>query len=211
MQRLEDRFPQLWAFLERMGVIVIASLLFWLFSGLLVTLPAALAGLFAAVATLVRPGFGDTAVRFWRGFRRSLWPATALGILNLVVGLSVYLGFRIFWAMGSPAGKAAAFIYGSLAAVVAMANVFAWPLLTWYPQPLLPLLKRSLLLAAAHPLHALGALGAAFLAVLLFLLLPGPLLGLLPATGPGLVAAIISLIAWKAMKRYAGSDDEELE
>ncbi len=209
--RLDERFPQLWAFLDRLGIAVIGSLLFWLFSGLIITAPAALAALFAAVAPLVRPASGDTAGRFWRGFRRSLLSGTLLGLLTLLIGLSVYLGVRLSWALGTPFGKAAALLYGSLGATAAMVSAFAWPLLAWYPQPLAKLLKRAFLLTAAHPLHALSGLGGALLMVWLFLWLPGPLLGLLPATGPGLAAALIGYATWKAMKRYVGPDDDPAE
>jgi hypothetical protein len=62
----EERFPRLWAVGERVSVLVIGGLLFYLFSALVITLPAALVGLFAAVALLVRPGVpGDTIIRFW--------------------------------------------------------------------------------------------------------------------------------------------------
>lgn len=191
-----------------MSVLVIASLLFWLFSGLVITIPAALAGAFAAVSGLVRPSPGDTMFRFWHGFRRCFLPATLLGVLDLVVFASAYLGVRLFWEMGSPVSKAVAVIYGSLAMLAVMVNVFVWPLLVWYPQPFTSLIRRAFFLAGAHPFQTLGALAAALLALWLLTLLPGPLLGFLPALGPGLAVTMISYVAWHTMKRYAPPDDE---
>lgn len=209
MNTWEERFPRLWAVGERVSVLVVGGLLFYLFSALVITLPAALVGLFAAVALLVRPGVpGDTIIRFWKGFRRSFGRALFLGLIDLVLCTILWVDFRFFWAMGLPAARVGAFIFASLGLVLAMANVYAWPLLAWYPQPLGKLLRRSLLLAAVHPFFALGALACCLVGWILLWLLPGLFKGLLVLLGPAGGALIFGLFAWQAMKRYAGPDDE---
>jgi len=113
--------------------------------------------------------------------------------------------------MGTTVGRVIALVFGSLAAVAAMVNVFLWPLLAWYPQPLGPLIRRAFLLSAAHPLLTLGALSSAVALNFLLLSLPSPLFGLMPILAPGLTALLISMAAWHAMKRYTGPDDEFAE
>jgi uncharacterized membrane protein YesL len=208
---IEDRFPRLWAGADRISLIVLGGLLFWLFSILVVTLPAALAALFAAVAPLFAPASGELFGRFWRAFRRSLVPALLLGLLDLVVGGVIYLDIQILWGVGALWAQAAAFGLGSLGALALMVNLFAWPLLAWFPQPLPKLLKRSFFLAAAHPFWALGGIVSGAVSVLLLLLLPGWLLALVPLVGPGLFATTAGFCAWQVMKRYARPEDEIAE
>jgi uncharacterized membrane protein YesL len=206
-----ERFPRLWAALEWISVPVIGSMLFWLFSALIITVPAALVGLYAVMAALIRPVSGDLIGRFWRGFLRTFGRALLLGLLDGLVILILITDIRFFWSPGTPVGKVAAYLLGSLGAVVALANVYLWPLLAWYPQPMSKLLKRSFLLAAAHPFHALGGLAAGLTALVLLSLLPGVLKSTVVMLGPGLFVLMTGWAAWQAMKRYAGPADEFAE
>lgn len=192
-------------------MLVIGSLVFWLFSALLITLPAAFVGLVASVSTFVRPVSGETLGRFWNGFRRSFGRALLLGLLNLVLGVILYVDILFFWSRDTLIGQVIAFAFGALALLLLLVNVYAWPLLTWFPQPLGKLLKRSALLTAAHPIAPIGAVLGSVLALLVLAMLPPPFNGLLMIVGPGLVATLMGLSAWSTMKRYAGPDDEFAE
>ncbi|MFZ5822866.1 MAG: YesL family protein [Bacillota bacterium] len=205
--KFAERNPRLWAALEKISSLVLGSLAFWLLLIPVVTAPAALAGLFATVGPLVRGGDDDWLRLFWGGFRRTFGRALLLGLINLAVAALLWLDIRFFWALGHPAAKVAALLLGSVAVLALLVNLYAWPLLVWYPQPLGSLLKRSLLLAAAHPFPAVGGWVGAALILFLLTLLPGQLLALLPLFGPGLVATILSLAAWQVMRRYAGEED----
>lgn len=211
MNPIEERFPRLWGAADRLAVIGLGGLLFWLFSALLITAPAALAALFSVVALVFTPATGDIFSRFWRAFKRSLVPALLLALLDLLVGGVLYLDVAILWSLGSLLAKAAALALGSVAAVAAMVNLYAWPLLAWFPQPLGKLLRRSFLLAAAHPFWALGGLIGGTLSLLLLALLPGWLLALFPLLGPGVFATVAGFCAWQVMKRYIGPEDEVSE
>ena len=204
-----ERFPRLWAFLESVSVLVLGGLLFWLFSAAVVTMPAAIAALYAAVGGLFRPMGGTPFGRFWTAFRRTFGTALLLGVLDLVLGLILYVDIRVFWSMGSTLTRGLAMLMGSVALLALMVNLFAWPLLAFYPQRIGKLLKRSFLLAAAHPFLALGGVVAPLVLLLLMFLLPPRVLGLAPVLGPGLLAVTAGAIAWQAMKRYAGPDDDE--
>lgn len=211
MSPWEERFPRLWAVGEWLAVLIVGGLLFYLFSALIVTIPAAVVGLYAAVAALIRPVEGESVGRFWRGFRRTFGRALLLGLLNLAAGAILWFDFRFFWAMGGTLPRVAAMVFASLGFVLVMANVYAWPLLAWYPQPLGKLLRRAGLLAAAHPFHALGAIVSSAGALVALSFLPGALKAFLVMLGPGLVVLITGYFAWLAMKRYAGPEDEFAE
>ncbi|HYF91941.1 MAG TPA: YesL family protein [Symbiobacteriaceae bacterium] len=211
MNPWEDRFPRLWAFGEKVSVLVIGGLLFFLFAAPVITIPAALVGLVSAAGALIRPVPGETVGRFWRGFKRSFGRALLLGLIDLVVGGVLWFDFQFFMAMGSPLTRVAAYLFASLGFVAAMANVYAWPLLAWFPQPLGPLLKRSLMLAAAHPLQAMLGLACVLAVGLLYMVLPGPVKSLAVLLGPGLIALSLGAAAWLAMKRYARPDEEFAE
>jgi len=235
LNRIEERFPRLWAVLERLSVIVFSSLLFWVFclpvaliglldflvdsawitvpAGILAVLlcvPQALVGLFYGTVGLVRPAQGETLGRFWRGFRRTYLTAAGLGALNLVVAGILFVDIRFFWVLGTWWSQVIASVFGSLAVVQILANIYAWPLLAWYPQPLMQLVRRAVLLTAAHPILGLSAVLSVFVFIVSFLFaVPSGLMGLLPAIGPGMISVLISLYAWRAMKRYA--EEEVLE
>lgn len=207
LNRFEERNPRLWAFLEQISLLVISSLAALLFSLPIITAPAALAGLFGSAGGLLRPSGPEGLVRFWRTFRRSLVPATLLGLIDLAVGLLLWFDIRFFLSIGGLLGLTLAALSAFIALFVLLMNVYLWPLLAWYPQPLGKLLRRSFLLAAAHPLWALaGVLGALAVLVLLWSL-PGPVKGLTLAIGPAGAALAVAAAAWRAMERYAGPDD----
>lgn len=207
MGRFAERNPQLWAFLEQVSALVLGSLAFWLFLLPVVTAPAALTGLFAVVSPLVRGGDDDIFRRFWGAFRLTFGRALLVGALDLILALVIWVDIRFFWALGHPAAKVAAFFLGSIAILALLINLYVWPLLAWYPQPLGALLKRAFFLAAAHPFAAVGGWLGAGLAIFLLTLLPGQLLALLPLLGPGLAVAILALAAWRSMRRYARAED----
>jgi uncharacterized membrane protein YesL len=204
-----ERFPRLWAFLESVSVLVLGGLLFWLFTIAGVTMPAALVGLYAAVGAMFRPMGGTPFTRFWTAFRRTFGTALLLGLLDLVLGVILYVDIRVFWSMGSLLTRGLALLMGSVALMALMVNLFAWPLLAFYPQRLGKLLKRAFLLSAAHPFLALGGVVAPLVLLLLMLMLPPRLLGLAVILGPGLLATAAGAIAWQAMKRYADPEEDD--
>jgi uncharacterized membrane protein YesL len=165
-------------------------------------MPAAVAATYAAVGGLIRPSEGEIFTRLWAAFRRSFWTATLLGLVTALVGWIFWLEVQFFWQMASPMGKFLTGIALIKLTLLAMVNLYAWPLLAWYPQPLGSLLRRSFLLTGAHPFWALGGLLSIILWALMFQILPGLVKGLILLIGPGGVALTTGLAAWQAMKRY---------
>lgn len=205
-----ERFPKLWALLEQMATVLYGTLLFWLTCPLIITLPGGIAGLYGVMGPLIRsqPGDAESLRPFWATFRQSALTGLLLFLLDLLLALVLWVDIRFFWSTGALWGKALTVLAWAIGLVALMVNIFAWPLLAWYPQRLGPLLRRAFLLAGAHPLLALGGVAALVLVPLLATLLPGPLLALIPLLGPGLLVGLLGWIAWRAMRRYEVEQDE---
>lgn len=208
--RWAERFPKLWALLEQMATLLFGSFLFWLTCPLILTLPGGITGLYAVLGPVIRSGKGDGEILrpFWTTFRQTGLTGLLLLLIDLVVGLILWVDIRFFWGAGTLWGQALALLAWAIALVAVMVNLFAWPLLAWYPQPLWSLLRRAFLLAGAHPLLALAGLAILVLFPVLVSILPGPLLALVPLLGPGLLFGLLGSVAWRAMRRYDLEQDE---
>jgi uncharacterized membrane protein YesL len=199
-----ERFPRLWAFLEQIAALLCSSFLFWLCVPLVITLPAGLVGLYAVLGPLIRTGRADGEILrpFWVAFRRAFLPSLALLLIDLVVGLILWVDLRFFSATGALWGLGLAALASLIGVLVLMINLFAWPLLAWYPQGLRKLLWRAFLLAGAHPLWGLSGVVVGLLFVSLPVFLPGPFLVVIPLLGPGLSVGLLGSIAWRVMRLY---------
>lgn len=205
-----ERFPKLWAILEQMATLLFGSLLFWLACPLIITLPGGIAGLFAVMGPLIRSGRADGEIirPFWATFRQTALTGLGLLLIDLLVALVIWVDIRFFWGVGALWGQALALLALAIGLVALMVNLFVWPLLAWYPQPLRSLLWRAFLLAGAHPLLALGGVATLVLLPMLLTMLPGPLLALIPLLGPGLLTGLLGSIAWRAMRRHEAEQEE---
>lgn len=207
----EERFPRLWPLLERLATLILATLLFLLFSLPVLTIPAALCGLYRALRSIATGArSGELMADFWGGVRQNLVQGTLGGVIGLLFCVSSWLWVLMLWQQSGLLLQLAGWLFVWLGLFGIMVNVYLWPLMAWYPQPALKALKRAALLAVAHPLRALG--GALlppmvlavpyFVGVGLNLLLPVYVL-----VGPALAVTVSAHFAWQAMKRYA--PDEE--
>lgn len=208
--RWAERFPTLWALLEQVATVLFGSFLFWLTCSLLVTLPAGIAGLYGVMGPLIRSNRADGAILrpFWEAFRQTALTGLLLFLIDLTLALLLWVDIRFFWGVGALWGQAMALLAWAVAVVALMVNIFAWPLLAWYPQSLGSLLRRAFLLAGAHPFRALAGVAALALFLLLAAHLPGQLLILVPLMWPGLMVGILGWIAWSGMRRYEVNREE---
>ena len=214
MWRFSEQHPVLWSYLERLSAVVWASLAFWIVLFPVVTAPAALTALFASVAPLVRGEREEWFVLYWQTLKRTFFTSLGLALLNLVVGLILWVDIAWLWWLGHPLAKAGAFLLGSVAILALLVNLYAWPLLAYSPQRLRPLLKRSFLLSGAHPLAALGGWLLGLAGIIALFLLPPFFRFLLPLAGPGLWVTAWSFGAWRAMSKYVDPEptlDEPLQ
>lgn len=206
----EDRFPRLWPVLERASVIVLGTLLFGLFSIPVITIPAALCGLYRAVRPLAAGSSGsELLVDFWSGVRENWLQGTLAGALAILLTTSAWLWVWLLWLQPGAATRAIGWLFVWAGFFGLMVNVYLFPLLAWYPQSAFQALKRAALLALAHPLWAI----AGVLAPLAVMVIPTLFLSLTVVVplfmlgGPALMAVCSAHFAWRAMKRYAPEDE----
>lgn len=206
MYKWSEEHPHFWAILEAVSAGVMGSMLFWV---AVILPPAALLGMLAAVGGVVRGRSSDAVGRFWRAIRQGFWTGLLLFLADLALGLIIYVDIRFLAATGGTMGTVLFYALIPVAAVVALVNLYAWPLLAWYPQRFGPLVKRAFFLMGGHPLWALGAAAGMAATVPLLLAIPNLGYGLVVALGPGLLGAIWALLVWQAMKRYAPPDETD--
>jgi uncharacterized membrane protein YesL len=192
------------------ALLLFGSLLFWLTCPLVITLPGGIAGLYAVLGPLIRSGKaeGEILRPFWATFRQTALTGLGLLVIDLLLALIVWADILFFRGVGALWGQGLALLIGAVGLVALMVNIFAWPLLAWYPQPLGRLLRRAFLLTGAHPLLALAGVAVLFMLPVLLAVLPSPLVAFVPALGPGLVFGLLGWIAWRAMSRYEAVEEE---
>jgi uncharacterized membrane protein YesL len=106
---------------------------------------------------------------------RRLWlKATAVGLLNLLLGSLIVVNLWIFGRMGTL--DVMAFVARSVTLFIGLAllltNLYIWPLMVVSDMPLRELIETSCKLMFAHPLRSLGVLIVTALPVIVSLLLP---------------------------------------
>jgi uncharacterized membrane protein YesL len=198
----EPKRPRWWAAFDPIWAVIVTSLLFWLVSLPVITLPIAWSGAMAAAGALFRPVAGDTVAVFWRTLKRTWGRSLALGLLDLVLGVIIYLDVRLLLGLGTGTGLVLGYIFLLIGLLVAMVNVFAWPLLAWFRKPLIQGLWLALQLVAVHPIQAIGALVAAGSFFYVVLIAPAFLQGLLLAVSPGVMALAVAGAVWKVLQLY---------
>lgn len=118
----------------------------------IVTIPAALCGLYAVVQQFYRKGYGDVSGTFFREFKQNFF--ARLGIF-VILALLPALG----WYLGSLCSVAVAYVLCALMAVISLVTI-AWllPQLTLLTLPPRQALKNALLLTAIETVRNLGLL-----------------------------------------------------
>lgn len=194
-----------------MSTLILATLLFLLFSLPILTIPMALCGLYRALRSIATGArTGELMADFWGGVRENWVHGSLGGLVGLLFASSAWLWVVMLWQQASVVAQLAGWLFVWLGLFGLMVNVFLWPLMAWYPQPALKALKRAALLAVAHPFRALlGALVPPVVLVVPFFV-GVPLNLLLPLyvlVGPSVVVCVSAYFAWQAMKRYAPDDE----
>lgn len=170
---------------------ILANLLWAIISIPLVTLPAATAGLFAVMSKRIRGQEGELIQTFFDTMRSHWRGASAIMLLNLLLGGIILLNLRIFALANAPdvmmfMSRSVTLFVGL---IVLLANLYAWPLLVMADLRLRELIILSFKLVFAYPLRSFIVFGAALLPLLISLLLPQGVFALVT------VSAIVWIIA----------------
>lgn len=188
---------------EKWATFVMANILWAILSIPLVTLPAATAGLFAYMSARARGRQPDFFPTFLGAMRRHWRKATAIALLDLLVGGLVALNMLIFPHMDI-ARDPVAFLARSVTVFVGLAlvmiNLYVWPLLVLLDTlTLRQIIESSASLVFAHPLWSLGLLIAVGLPVVISLFLPQ---GIFVVATASLCALLTCMGAWRVIRQH---------
>jgi uncharacterized membrane protein YesL len=169
-------------FWRRIGLMVVANLLWVLMSLLIVTWPAATAGLFALVRRVVTEELDDATLEtrigdFWDGFRAHWQRSTLMTLLDLA-GLGIIVVAFVFYGRSSV--EPLRWLIGPIALIMVAwltANLYVYPLLlhrrtssAWET------LREALLMVLAYPLTSLSLLVTSLVLAVPAVVLAGPVL-----------------------------------
>ena len=187
------------------GVItfILLNMLWLVCSLLIVTLPAATAALFAALAPWGRgQSPSQPLANFFVAMKQYGLKATALALLDLLAGGFISLNLLILRQMGVDSLMGLSALTATLAAAILLvvANVYAWPLLVVSDLSLRDLLSKSVRLGIMHPFWGLLIAVTAALPVLVSFFLPGFFLLTITFAAPALIT---QWGAYRVIRRYA--------
>lgn len=210
--RAREQRDELAASVESWATFIFSNLLWVLMSLLVVTLPAATAGLFAYLSGRARGVPSELLSTFFAAMRQLWRKATLLALFDLAGGALVALNMWIFTRMDT-ASDPLAFLSRSVTLFVALAlllaNLYAWPLLVLIgTMPIGRLLRTAFSLAFANPVWSFVVLALAALPIALGLLLPRAILVF------GAVSVCVWVInwgTWRVIRRYLPGDSELLK
>ena len=190
---------------DRIITVLLATLLWFVFALLIVTLPAATAGLFAVLAPLVRGRDAEFFATFFGTMRRQWLKSTVVVVADVLLGGLIAVNLSVLNVMNLPEqvlwSLRGVYIFLGIAAV--LANLYAWPLLVLFDLRLRRLAVVSLKLALTHIRWSLFTLGLALLP--LSLALVTPVVGILVFLST--VVLIVNWGAWRVIEKYATPEE----
>ena len=175
----------------------------WLFCSLLViTMPAATAALFATIAPWGRGQSPSQPIaNFFVAMKKYALKATAVALINLLVGSLVIFNFLVLRQIGTDQilPVMTLIVTSLITILLLLGNVYVWPLLVTVDLPFKALLKNTVKLAVTHPFWGLLAVIGGSIPLLISLILPQAFL--LTVTFAAM-ALIIYASAWRIIRRY---------
>ena len=176
---------------QRIGSFLLTNLITACLLMTVVGAPFGLLGLFAVMNEWVQ-GRQPEIFRVYSGAIRRHWrTAAALGIIDVLLGGIFALNFSIFPAMGLESFPTimSLVLTACCAALLLIANLYAWTVMSLFSLPLRGTIKLSLLLALSRPFRSLLITLATLLPLIASLVLPIAFLLIVSLSVAGYVAA----------------------
>ncbi|NLT11716.1 MAG: YesL family protein [Clostridiaceae bacterium] len=157
-----DKYANSWLYNlgDKLGDMIILSVLWLIFSLPIITIGPASAALYYAVVRRFRLGYSGTIHDFLRGFRQNLKQGVALTLIFIIYGSLVALDI-LFARRGIGNFKLPSF-YGQVAYVLLLPMAFTLPYvfayLSRFSNTVKATLRDSFFLSASHFFHTLGIL-----------------------------------------------------
>ncbi len=207
-------------FLQKVGMLIVLSVLFILCSLPVITVGAAASALYYAVAKSVRRERGYATKEFFRAFKRNLKNGTVLTVIFGGIAALILYNREVLWQasagetgtlsklmMGSPDGSVLTLyiIYDGILILLAMLAVYLFPVLSRFAMRLTDIVKLTFVMSLRFFYFTiLLTAGTGILLYLQWKVLPMPTILLLP----GGWAYISSFPLEKAMKKYIPAPKE---
>lgn len=207
-------------FLQKIGTLIVLSVLFLLCSLPVVTIGAAASALYYAVAKSVRRERGYPTKEFFRAFKRNLKNGTVLTVIFGGLAALILYNREVLWQasageremlseimMGSSDGRALTLyvIYDGILIFIAMLIVYLFPVLSRFAMKLSDIVKLSFVMSLRFFYFTILLMaGTGILFYLQWKVLPMPTILLLP----GGWTYISSFLLEKAMKKYIPAPKE---
>jgi uncharacterized membrane protein YesL len=191
---------------DRWSNFALANLLWVILALPLITLPAATAGLFATMSKWARGTRPSVIPDFFNAMSRYWLKASLLALLDVFASGFLLLNMSIVQTMdsGNPmtllSGGAVLF-FGLL---LALTNLYVWPLLVIVDLPLWQLIRTAYSLALSYPLRSVLMLGLALLPVVVCLLLPRAFMLFGAFSG---ATFIMTWGTWRVVDRHMAQED----
>lgn len=204
--RMPSLMPEPGSLLDRILTVMLANVLWFVFAVLIITLPAATAGLFAVMAPLARNRDAEIFATFFGTMRRQWLKSTVIFLADVVIGALLVVNYQVMDAL--EAGRITLSLFRSVYVFVGLAalmvNLYLWPLLVLFDLRLRRLVSVSVRLAFGHPLWSLLSLGVTLLPFALAMALPVVFSVLIVIS---VVVLLANWFAWQVIKQYATSEE----
>lgn len=204
--RMPSLMPEPGSLLDRILTVMLANVLWFVFAVLIITLPAATAGLFAVMAPLARNRDAEIFATFFGTMRRQWLKSTVIFLADVAIGALLVVNYQVMDAL--EAGRITFWLFRSVYVFVGLAalmvNLYLWPLLVLFDLRLRRLVSVSVRLAFGHPLWSLLSLGVTLLPFALAMALPILFSVLIVIS---VVVLLANWFAWQVIKQYATSEE----
>ena len=204
--QMPSLIPEPGSLFDRITTVVLANLLWSVFAMLIITLPAATAGLFAVLAPLARGRDTEIFATFFGTMRRQWFKSTVILVGDIVIGVVITINVNVLDLMDPPCLMFWFFrsMYAFIVITALMVNLYVWPLLVLFDLDLRRLVTVSLRLAFAHALWSLFTLGLALLPLVLIVYVP-PMLSVVVVVSA--IVLIINWGTWRIIEKYATPEE----
>lgn len=159
--------------LDKATSFILVNILWAVLAALIVPLPPATAGLFAALTPWVRGQHSEPFQDFFGAMRRYAAKSSLIVLADAAIGLVIWFNLGILRQMGTNAPALLSLsvtIFVALSAVAA--NLYLWPLLVSVDAPLAQLVRAAIRLVLLHPAWSIFASLLALLPLAISLVVP---------------------------------------
>lgn len=212
MERFFNMDNKFFAFMGRVGDLMILNILWLVCSLPLVTMGASTAALYYATLKMARNEDSYPARMFLHSLRQNLRQGICLTLIFFALGAILFVDIQVCLSMASQIGQLLTAVFFLLTCLFAITLSYAFPVLAQFENSLKAILKNSLLMSICHLPYTVAVLALDLVPILLFFLSPYYFFLSIPAwllAGFALIAWINAKLFVKVFKRYIPQEENE--